>query len=266
MQIRCSTVDRRYRYSHKERTTIGAGSCRVWASCLSYPEIQDPGSRKEQFLPCRDLKLSVARSFHRYLTSQHNMDATDPFSPESTAKWAAEDKGPKVLTVVSITTAVATVFVLARLAVRRRMQSRFRLDDWFIIASIVRSTPKHTARQKLADFLADMRMDGLGLRTRGSEVRLWETFCNDLPSQPTRRRTMECHCLLTENLLLLSAKICRCRSSHTATKPESETSAISMVDEWVLCTGTPGSDCSHALSMSTVENAMGSFSRRLLHF
>lgn len=47
-----------------------------------------------------------------------------------------QDKGPTVLAVCITLTAVATVFVAARLYVRGRILSRVGLDDWLIVLSM----------------------------------------------------------------------------------------------------------------------------------
>lgn len=51
--------------------------------------------------------------------------------------FAQQDKGPTILAICSTLTAVATVFVAARLYVRTTILSRVGLDDWLIVVSIV---------------------------------------------------------------------------------------------------------------------------------
>ncbi len=51
---------------------------------------------------------------------------------------AAEDKGPAIVISMSVLTAVATVFIAARLFVRARMLGRMHWDDYLISVSLVR--------------------------------------------------------------------------------------------------------------------------------
>ncbi|KAF9871286.1 hypothetical protein CkaCkLH20_11207 [Colletotrichum karsti] len=47
--------------------------------------------------------------------------------------WKAQDKGPTIVVVCWIVTAVSTLFVLGRVYVRGRIMRKFHSDDWFII-------------------------------------------------------------------------------------------------------------------------------------
>lgn len=49
---------------------------------------------------------------------------------------ANEDKGPTILAVCISLTALATLFVAARLYVRGKIQSHIGLDDWLMILSM----------------------------------------------------------------------------------------------------------------------------------
>lgn len=51
--------------------------------------------------------------------------------------YAKQDKGPTIVIICSISSAIATIFVAARLYVRGKMLKRFGLDDYFTVASSV---------------------------------------------------------------------------------------------------------------------------------
>ncbi|KAI1323499.1 integral membrane protein [Xylariaceae sp. FL0255] len=57
-------------------------------------------------------------------------------TPEWNA-WAAENKGVETIVICWTVIAIATLFVIARLYVRRCIQKRLELDDYLIVASIV---------------------------------------------------------------------------------------------------------------------------------
>ena len=50
---------------------------------------------------------------------------------------AAEDKGPAIIISMSITTAIATLFIAARLFVRGRLLGKMHWDDYLITVSLV---------------------------------------------------------------------------------------------------------------------------------
>jgi uncharacterized membrane protein YhiD involved in acid resistance len=54
-------------------------------------------------------------------------------SPE----WKAQDKGPGILITCWVVTAIATLFVIARIYVRGKIQGRLRSDDWWVMAGLV---------------------------------------------------------------------------------------------------------------------------------
>lgn len=58
--------------------------------------------------------------------------------PEEGSKaWAAQDKGPSILIVCWLVTALSTLFVFARVYVRGWMQRNLQQDDWWIIIAMV---------------------------------------------------------------------------------------------------------------------------------
>ncbi|KAF2646828.1 integral membrane protein [Massarina eburnea CBS 473.64] len=57
--------------------------------------------------------------------------------PEMSPDVAQEDKGPAILAICSTLTALATLFVAARLYVRVNILSRAGLDDWLIVISMI---------------------------------------------------------------------------------------------------------------------------------
>ncbi|KAF2833249.1 integral membrane protein [Ophiobolus disseminans] len=61
------------------------------------------------------------------------MTTPQDFPPE----FARQNKGPAILAICSTLTAVASIFVAARLYVRAKILSRVGLDDWLIILSMV---------------------------------------------------------------------------------------------------------------------------------
>ncbi|UQC78909.1 uncharacterized protein CLUP02_04388 [Colletotrichum lupini] len=59
-------------------------------------------------------------------------------SPEKGSEaWKAEDKGPGIITVCWIFTALSTLFVLGRVLVRWKIMRKFHSDDYFVIAGLV---------------------------------------------------------------------------------------------------------------------------------
>jgi hypothetical protein len=56
-----------------------------------------------------------------------------------TPEQMAEDKGPAIIISMSITTAVATMFLAARLFVRARLLGKMHWDDYLITVSLVRT-------------------------------------------------------------------------------------------------------------------------------
>ncbi|KAK1676920.1 integral membrane protein [Colletotrichum godetiae] len=51
--------------------------------------------------------------------------------------WKAQDKGPGIITVCWIFTALSTIFVLGRVVVRWKIMRKFHSDDYFVIAGLV---------------------------------------------------------------------------------------------------------------------------------
>ncbi|KAK1486321.1 uncharacterized protein CCOS01_12464 [Colletotrichum costaricense] len=59
-------------------------------------------------------------------------------SPEKGSEaWKAQDKGPGIITVCWIFTALSTLFVLGRVVVRWKIMRKFHSDDYFVIAGLV---------------------------------------------------------------------------------------------------------------------------------
>ncbi|KXH49458.1 integral membrane protein [Colletotrichum simmondsii] len=59
-------------------------------------------------------------------------------SPEKGSEaWKAQDKGPGIITVCWIFTALSTIFVLGRVVVRWKIMKKFHSDDYFVIAGLV---------------------------------------------------------------------------------------------------------------------------------
>ncbi|KAF4783148.1 integral membrane protein [Colletotrichum scovillei] len=59
-------------------------------------------------------------------------------SPEKGSEaWNAQDKGPGIITVCWIFTALSTIFVLGRVVVRWKIMRKFHSDDYFVIAGLV---------------------------------------------------------------------------------------------------------------------------------
>ncbi|EXF73516.1 integral membrane protein [Colletotrichum fioriniae PJ7] len=59
-------------------------------------------------------------------------------SPEKGSQaWKAQDKGPGIITICWIFTALSTVFVLGRVVVRWKIMRKFHSDDYFVIAGLV---------------------------------------------------------------------------------------------------------------------------------
>ncbi|KAI8179305.1 hypothetical protein KHU50_003050 [Colletotrichum sp. SAR 10_65] len=56
--------------------------------------------------------------------------------PEDSNEWKAQDKGPTILVVCWIVTAISTCFVLGRVYVRGKIMRKFHSDDWFIILGL----------------------------------------------------------------------------------------------------------------------------------
>lgn len=61
------------------------------------------------------------------------MSSTAAVSPER----VADTKGPTIVVVNCVVTAISTAFVFARLYVRVGMMKKFQLDDFFIVLSLV---------------------------------------------------------------------------------------------------------------------------------
>lgn len=57
--------------------------------------------------------------------------------PEESDEWKAQDKGPTIIVVCWIVTAISTCFVLGRVYVRGKIMRKFHSDDWFIILGLV---------------------------------------------------------------------------------------------------------------------------------
>lgn len=74
-------------------------------------------------------------------------------TPSTVAQITAhDDKGPTVLAICSVLTAVATIFAVARVYVRGRILSRVGLDDWLIVLSMVCTVYQISGRfSELAD-------------------------------------------------------------------------------------------------------------------
>ncbi|KAG7053147.1 integral membrane protein [Colletotrichum scovillei] len=67
-------------------------------------------------------------------------------SPEKGSEaWNAQDKGPGIITVCWIFTALSTIFVLGRVVVRWKIMRKFHSDDYFVIAGLVFYNSLHTA-------------------------------------------------------------------------------------------------------------------------
>lgn len=61
---------------------------------------------------------------------------------EGSAAWAAENKGPWIVITCWVVTAVATLFVFARLYVRGWMMRKLQQDDyWTVIAMVSPDEP-----------------------------------------------------------------------------------------------------------------------------
>ncbi|KAI8291139.1 hypothetical protein K4K56_006721 [Colletotrichum sp. SAR 10_98] len=56
--------------------------------------------------------------------------------PEDSDEWKAQDKGPTIIVVCWIVTAISTCFVLGRVYVRGKIMRKFHSDDWFIILGL----------------------------------------------------------------------------------------------------------------------------------
>ncbi|KAE9577985.1 hypothetical protein CGCF415_v009686 [Colletotrichum fructicola] len=56
--------------------------------------------------------------------------------PEDSDEWKAQDKGPTIIVVCWIVTAISTCFVLGRVCVRGKIMRKFHSDDWFIILGL----------------------------------------------------------------------------------------------------------------------------------
>ncbi|KAL0780804.1 hypothetical protein CaCOL14_002139 [Colletotrichum acutatum] len=56
---------------------------------------------------------------------------------EESDEWKAQDKGPIILIVCWIVTAISTCFVVGRVYVRGRIMKKFQSDDWFIILGLL---------------------------------------------------------------------------------------------------------------------------------
>ncbi|KAK2730268.1 integral membrane protein [Colletotrichum kahawae] len=56
--------------------------------------------------------------------------------PEGSDEWKAQDKGPTIIVVCWIVTAISTCFVLGRVYVRGKIMRKFHSDDWFIILGL----------------------------------------------------------------------------------------------------------------------------------
>jgi len=65
--------------------------------------------------------------------------------PQHTAAYIAEDKGPAIIAAICVVTALETLFCAARLYTRARIIGKLYLDDYFILASVVRF-PDHCSR------------------------------------------------------------------------------------------------------------------------
>lgn len=52
-------------------------------------------------------------------------------------RWAAQDKGPAIVAICWAFTAMATVFVVARIFTRIKMYNKLRSDDYWVIAGLV---------------------------------------------------------------------------------------------------------------------------------
>ncbi|KAH9233418.1 hypothetical protein K456DRAFT_1725476 [Colletotrichum gloeosporioides 23] len=57
--------------------------------------------------------------------------------PEESDEWKAQDKGPTIIVVCWIVTAISTCFVLGRVYVRGKIMRKFHSDDWFIILGLL---------------------------------------------------------------------------------------------------------------------------------
>ena len=67
--------------------------------------------------------------------------AEPPYIPPSEADdpvFAAENKGPSIVTIIVIVTVLETLFAGARLYVRGRIMKKLQLDDYIIIVAVVR--------------------------------------------------------------------------------------------------------------------------------
>ncbi|OBR14527.1 LOW QUALITY PROTEIN: Integral membrane protein [Colletotrichum higginsianum IMI 349063] len=53
--------------------------------------------------------------------------------PVGSEAWKAQDKGPSILIVCWMATAISTVFVLSRIYVRGRIMGKFQSDDYFVL-------------------------------------------------------------------------------------------------------------------------------------
>ncbi|KAK6209835.1 integral membrane protein [Colletotrichum tabaci] len=53
--------------------------------------------------------------------------------PVGSEAWKAQDKGPSILIVCWMATAISTVFVLSRIYVRGRIMGKFHSDDYFVL-------------------------------------------------------------------------------------------------------------------------------------
>ncbi|KAF0331707.1 integral membrane protein [Colletotrichum asianum] len=56
--------------------------------------------------------------------------------PEDSDEWKAQNKGPTIIVVCWIVTAISTCFVLGRVYVRGKIMRKFHSDDWFIILGL----------------------------------------------------------------------------------------------------------------------------------
>lgn len=61
--------------------------------------------------------------------------------PVGSEAWKAQDKGPSILIVCWMATAISTVFVLSRIYVRGRIMGKFQSDDYFVLLGQVRRHP-----------------------------------------------------------------------------------------------------------------------------
>jgi hypothetical protein len=147
---------------------------------------------------------------------------------------ARQDKGPTILAVCCTLTAVATLFVAARLYVRSKILARVGLDDWLIMLSMASSPSNIDLECFCTDIFTAMRLYRAWPHDSGCKVWQWTSFCN-----PDRRAKVWSHfvhagrVLSWHSFLRYSEAGCGCpsRPNHQS---QSKTQDFSVVhDNWL---------------------------------